>query len=122
MKPTKIADRGVTNPAAGVMPTKPATAPVAAPTAVGLPRKAASKINHIKAAAAAAVLVATKAVVAIFVTKFPEVPPETDKALPALKPNQPNQSKPAPNKIKGTLCGGLRRSGWLLRGPRTIAA
>jgi hypothetical protein len=34
-------------------------------------------------------------------------PPEA-KALPPLKPNQPNQSKPAPNKIKGTLWGGDR--------------
>ena len=102
MKPIKIAAIGVTNPAAGVIPTKPATAPVAAPTAVGFPLNVASKINHINAPAAADVLVVTKATVAT-------VP--ADKALPALKPNHPNHSKPAPNKIKGTLWGGLRRFG-----------
>ena len=42
---------------------------------------------QVKAAAAAAVLVATKALAAR--------PPEV-RALPALKPNQPNQSRPAP--------------------------
>ena len=26
-------------------------------------------------------------------------------ALPALKPNQPNQSRPAPSSVNGTLCG-----------------
>ena len=28
-----------------------------------------------------------------------------DKALPALKPNQPNQSMPAPRSTSGMLCG-----------------
>lgn len=69
MKPIKIAAMGQTNPAAGVIPTKPATAPVAAPTAVGFSCKTASKISHIKVAAAAAILVATKVDVATFVTK-----------------------------------------------------
>ena len=27
------------------------------------------------------------------------------RALPALKPNQPNQSRPAPSSVNGTLCG-----------------
>ncbi len=84
----------MTKPAAGVIPTKPATAPVAAPTAVGLPRRTFSKINQVNAAAAAEVLVLTKAIVA----KLPEA-----RALPALKPNQPNHNNPAPNKMKGTL-------------------
>ena len=26
-------------------------------------------------------------------------------ALPALKPNQPNHSSPAPSSVNGTLCG-----------------
>ena len=30
-------------------------------------------------------------------------------ALPALKPNQPNQSRPAPSSVNGTLCG---RNAW----------
>ena len=43
-------------------------------------------------------------------------------ALPALKPNQPNQSSPAPSSVNGTLCG---RNAWRaksLRGPSTSAA
>ena len=94
MLPIRRAPSGVTNPAAGVTPTRPATAPVAAPTAVALPRKAASMMSQVKVPAAAPVLVATKATVAR--------PPEAS-ALPALNPNQPNHSKPAPSKIKGTL-------------------
>ena len=30
-------------------------------------------------------------------------------ALPALKPNQPNQSRPAPSSVNGTLCGSSAR-------------
>ena len=49
-----------------------------------------------------------------------ELPAES--ALPALKPNQPNQSMPAPSSVNGTLCG---RNAWRvksLRGPTTTAA
>ncbi len=43
-------------------------------------------------------------------------------ALPALNPNQPNQSKPAPIAAKGRLCGGDILSGYPLRRPRNSAA
>ena len=41
----KMADMGDTKPAQGVMPTRPTTAPVAAPTAVGTPRKRRRDLN-----------------------------------------------------------------------------
>lgn len=87
-----------TKPAAGVMATKPTTAPIQNPNTDGfLPRKTSKNIQD-KPAAAAAVLVVAKA--------------ETDNALapnadPALKPNQPNQSKPVPISTYGILAGGI---------------
>src|SRR5262249_278018 len=44
------------------------------------------------------------------------------RALPALKPNQPNQSSPAPSRTNGTLCGRNACRAKSLRGPITIAA
>src|SRR5262249_46185856 len=78
--PIIIEERGPTKPAAGVIATKPATAPLAAPRTVGFPRVAHSVNIHDSAAAAVAVFVATNALVA----SAPAL-----KALPALKPNQP---------------------------------
>ena len=49
-------------------------------------------------AAAAAVLVTTKALAAR---------PPADRAEPALKPNQPNQRRPAPRTVMGTSCGSM---------------
>ena len=43
-------------------------------------------------------------------------------ALPALKPNQPNQSRPAPSSMNGTLCGISADDLKSLRRPTTIAA
>src|ERR1035437_3550673 len=76
-----------TNPAAGVIATKPATAPVLTPTTVGLLSINQSIMNHVKAAAAAAICVTIRA--------FP-ASPSAASPLPALNPNQPTQSKPAP--------------------------
>src|SRR5271157_101761 len=87
---------GFTNPQAGVMATSPATAPVAAPKTVGLPPTIHSIMGHVNAAAAVAVLVAINALVA---SSF------AASALPALKPNQPNQRSPAPSTAKGMLWG-----------------
>src|SRR5262249_13956061 len=89
---------GVTKPDAGVIATRPATAPLAAPSTVGLPRPSHSAAIHESAAAAVAVLVATKALVAR---------PVAASALPALKPNQPNQRSAAPTSTNGMLCGGM---------------
>src|SRR6185436_6002019 len=78
-----------TKPAAGVMATRPTTAPIQKPITDGfLPRNTSNNIQDNPADAAAVFVVANA---------------ETDKALaapaePALKPNQPNQSKPVPIK------------------------
>ncbi len=93
-----MAASGPTYPHAGVMATRPATAPEAAPSAVGLPRSIHSAAIHPIAAAAAPVLVARNALAAR---------PDASSALPALKPNQPNQSRPAPRSVNGRLCGGM---------------
>src|SRR5882757_5964553 len=96
--PMAIADIGVTKPAAGVMPTSPATAPEIAPRAVGLPFLIHSAIDQPMAAAAAPKWVATKAEVAS---------EEALSAEPALKPNQPTQRRHAPMKERTTECGGI---------------
>src|SRR4029077_12739090 len=82
------------------MATSPATAPDAAPSTVGLPRIVHSVNIQPSAAAAAAVLVAVKALAAR---------PLASSALPALKPNQPNHSRAAPITVIGRLCGCI---GW----------
>src|ERR1700675_4359304 len=98
--PITIAAMGVTKPAAGVIPTSPATAPEAAPRTVGLPRELHSVNIQASAAAAVAVFVVRNAWAAR---------PLAASALPALTPNQPNQSRLAPITVSGRLCGGM---GW----------
>src|SRR5262247_2678995 len=93
---------GLTNPAPGVMATKPATAPEIAPKTVGLPKRIHSTATQPKAAAAEAKCVATNALVAkLFAAN----------ALPPLKPTQPTQSKQAPMKLKVRLCGFIASCG-----------
>src|SRR5215470_135431 len=96
IRPMMIAGIGPTKPAAGVMATNPATAPEIAPKALGLPFRIHSAPLQPITAAAAAKCVATKALVA-------RVP--AARALPALNPNQPTQSKQAPTKLSTTLWG-----------------
>src|SRR5258707_9388532 len=85
--PMKILWGTATKPAAGVMATRPTTAPTQKPTTLGfLPRTTSKNIQE-QPAAAAAVLVVEKA--------------ETARALaapaePAVKTNHPNQSRPVP--------------------------
>src|SRR6476646_5435282 len=98
IKPIKILCGMATKPAAGVIATKPTTAPMQKPSTDGFFPLATSKNIQDKPAAAAAVLVVAKA--------------ETERALapkaePALKPNQPNQSKPVPIRTYGILAGGI---------------
>src|ERR1044071_6121587 len=100
--PMTIEAIGVTKPAAGVTATRPATAPDAPPSIVGLPARIHSAAIQPRAAAAAAELVLTNAVAA-------SSPEET--ALPALKPNQPTHSSEAPITENGRLCGGIACSG-----------
>src|SRR5258706_7331261 len=91
-----IADIGVTKPAAGVIATSPATAPEIAPIAVGLPLLIQSITIHASIALAAAKCVVTNALVASELAA---------RALPALNPNHPNQSRPAPIRLSTELCG-----------------
>src|SRR5215468_6522397 len=96
--PTAIEPIGDTLPQAGVMATRPATAAVAAPRAVGLPRWIHSIPTQVMSAAEVAVLVFMNASAASGLA---------DSALPELKPNHPTQSRPAPIRHSGRLCGGM---------------
>src|SRR5438067_776016 len=89
---------GPTNPEAGVIATKPATAPEIAPRVVGRPLRSHSAPTQPRTAAAVAKCVDTKALVA--------KPPDPN-ALPALNPNQPTHNRLAPITLNTTLCGGM---------------
>src|SRR5258708_6095341 len=93
-----MAERGPTNPEAGVIATNPGTARLAAPRTVGLPTIRHSTNIHESAAAAAPRCVTTKADTAS---------PLAASALPALNPNQPNHSNPAPVTVSVRLCGAI---------------
>src|SRR5262245_62220539 len=94
------------------MATSPATAPLAAPRTVGFPWPSHPALIDESAAAAVAVFVATKALVAS---------PFAASALPALKPNQPNHRSAAPTSTNGMLCGGIGSEPYPRRFPMTIA-
>src|SRR5580765_2944800 len=111
--PIAIAPMGETLPHAGVIATRPATAAVAPPSAVGLPRWRTSKNAHATTAADAAVLVFMKANAASGLALS---------ALPALKPNQPVHRSPAPMRQRGRLCGGMGSRPKPCRLPRNSAA
>src|SRR3989338_4335384 len=104
---------GLINPAAGVMATNPTTMAVAPPTAVGLPDRIMSRTLHATSVAAGASIVVTNARPAMLLAA---------RALPALKPNQPNHSRPDPRSTNGTLCGSSEDEGYSCRLPTTIAA
>src|SRR5215510_11600833 len=104
-----MADIGETNPAAGVIATRPATAPEIAPSTLGLPLRSHSATLQPTTAAAAPKWVATNALVA----RLPAA-----SALPALNPNHPTQSRHAPMKLSTTLCGGIGSLGYPIRRPR----
>src|SRR5208337_768199 len=87
---------GPTNPEAGVIVARPQTAPIDMPTADGLPFLTQSVIIQLIAPAAAARLVTSRALAAM---------PSAARALPALKPNQPNHNIAAPKITKGILFG-----------------
>src|ERR1700685_721620 len=95
-KPMNSAGNGLTNPEAGVIATSPATHPEMAPKTLGLRPPIHSINTHPRAAAAAAKWGATKARGARL---------DAARALPALKPNQPTQSRQAPMKLTTRLCG-----------------
>src|SRR6185503_11821986 len=96
MPPRRMAFIGLMKPAAGVTATRPTTIAVAAPTAVAFFDLIMSQNVQTTRVAAGASIVVTNARPAIGLAAT---------ALPALKPNQPNQSRPEPSSTNGTLCG-----------------
>ena len=85
-------------PAAGVTATRPATAPDAPPSSDGLPETRRSIPIHASTPAAGATKVLTIATAAS---------PLASSAEPALKPNQPTHSRPAPTIVSASECGGI---------------
>src|SRR5229473_1311607 len=110
--PISIAGNGFTKPEAGVIATRPATAPEIPPSTLGLPVPTHSAAIHPSAAAAAPKCVATKALVASG---------EAASALPALNPNHPTHSRHAPTVLNTRLCGRIGSTRYALRGPRYSA-
>src|ERR1700731_3188917 len=98
MVPMITAGVGPTKPEAGVMATKPATAPEAIPSTLGLPRLSHSADAQVSAAAAVAIWVASIARPAR---------PSAAPAEPALKPNQPTHSNEAPVSVSVRLWGAI---------------
>src|SRR5207249_4231570 len=96
--PMTIAPVASTYPHAGVMMTRPPTAPEQNPSTLGLPRSAYSSIAHVNDATAVARVVVINAFAAI---------PLGASALPALKPYQPTQSKPVPTMQSTMLWGAI---------------
>ncbi|MNT38887.1 hypothetical protein D3C72_1750970 [compost metagenome] len=89
---------GPTKPAAGVIATRPATAPDAPPSIDGLPLLIHSPNTHDRVAAAVANSVLTKASAATSPASSEE---------PALKPNQPTHSSDAPIMVIVSECGAI---------------
>src|SRR5215831_11396584 len=106
--PIANAPTGPTKPDAGVIATRPATAPEQMPTTVGLPLSDHSTSIQVKPAVAVAICVTSMAMPACM---------PADTAEPALKPNQPTQSSAAPMKVSTMLCAGPVS----LRGPSMMA-
>src|SRR5215468_7120529 len=88
---------GPTKPDAGVMATRPATAPEQMPITVGFLRIIHSTNIQVSAATAVAICVT--------VIAMPACRPAVT-AEPALKPNQPTHSSEAPMKVSTMLWGG----------------
>src|SRR5574337_1149795 len=95
-RPMTMAPTTPTKPQAGVMATRPATAPDAAPRPEGLPLTSHSAISQDMAAVAVATQVLMKAKAAV---------PLASRAEPALKPNQPTHSREAPTMVRVRLWG-----------------
>src|SRR6185369_8510247 len=110
--PITSAPTTLTDEQDGVMATRPATMPDAAPSEVACPSRIFSVSSQASMAAAVATVVVTNVA--------PAKPPEPT-ADPALKPYQPNHSRPAPSITKGRLCGRIGEPGQPLRLPRTMA-
>src|SRR5437764_443517 len=112
-RPSSTAAYGAMKPQAGVIATRPATAPEDAPTMVGLPSRNHSTTHQPHSAAAVATWVLTNAMA---------VTESVVTSDPALNPNQPNHSRPAPSATIGTLCGRKPSFGQPTRLPSTSAS
>src|SRR2546423_8601267 len=93
------------------MATRPGTAPDEAPTMVGLPLTHSTMIQPSSAAAVAHWVLTNATAVTLSAVS----------SDPALNPNQPNQSRPAPSATIGTLCGRKLSLGQPTRLPSTSA-
>src|SRR5438105_2502297 len=96
--PMISAPRGSTKPDAGVIATKPATAPEMIPSTDGLLPTIHSENIQARDAAAVAICVAAMAMPAFTL----EVTAE-----PALNPNQPTHNSDAPITLSARLCGAI---------------
>src|SRR5690606_33873290 len=96
--PRMIEPMGPALPQAGVIATRPATAPVTMPSRLGLPLIIHSANIQASAAAEVARVVLIMARAAA---------PLAAAALPALKPYQPTHSMEAPIIVMVRLCGGM---------------
>src|SRR4029453_6715089 len=112
MKPMTSPYMGVVKPLAGVITTRPATAPEIAPSTVGLPVFSHSATTQPTAAAAAGKWVAQNARLA---RAFDAT------ALPPLNPNHPTQRRQAPMNEITRLWGAMADLSKPMRGPRTSA-
>src|ERR1700757_4553560 len=92
------APRGSTNPDAGVIATRPATAPEIIPSTLGLPLSIHSANIQARAAVAVAICVTAIAMPAFALAAVAE---------PALTPNQPTHSSEAPMTLRTRLWGGI---------------
>src|SRR5262249_59553334 len=91
--PIITAPFAATYPQAGVITTRPATAPEQNPSTLGFPCRVYSSMAHVNEATAVASVVVMNAFAAI---------PSGASALPALQPYHPTHSKPAPT-MQSTL-------------------
>src|SRR5436190_2233347 len=88
------ADPGDTNPAAGVIVARPATAPVRSPTNLGFFSARHETKSQVTAAKDPAMSVLRNALAVIESTRNSD---------PALNPYHPNHKSPVPNATSGTL-------------------
>src|SRR5688500_7804437 len=100
-----------TNPAAGVMTTRPATTPEQNPSTDAYFFVMYSNAPQVNEATAAASVVVMNAFDAM---------PSAAPALPALKPYHPTQSMPVPTIQRTMLCGGMGVLPKPSRGPRMM--
>lgn len=110
--PTTVAPSVLTVPQDGVMATRPATTPEAAPNVVGRPSRICSTDSQPSMPRQPATRVLRKMAAAV---------PLAANADPALNPNQPNHSSPTPTNSSGRLCGRMASFLKPIRGPSTSA-